>query len=104
MTAEAIHRENARKHAIRRCRERHNVELRPADLDNMEDRIRSGDAVVLRLEPDGKRVVRVRMLFDHLIVVFDPTLDCVVTVLADDCREGRVDRAREGQHRERMKS
>ena len=87
MNAADTHRRIARKHAIKRCRERYNIDLKPRDLAALEARIRSGEGEVLRRLPGGRLTVRIRFLFDHLPVTFDPSLDCIVTVLPRDCRE-----------------
>jgi hypothetical protein len=85
----AFHRKMARRHATTRCRERHNIDLRPRDLASLETRIREGDGEIIRVLPDGRRTIRIRFLFDLLMVSFDPELDCIVTVLPRHCREWR---------------
>ena len=85
-----FHRKMARRHATMRCRERHNIELTPRDLDSLEARIREGEGETVRILPDGRRTIRIRFLFDRLMVSFDPVLDCIVTVLPRHCRERRA--------------
>lgn len=87
MNAADTHRRVARKHAVKRCLERYNIDLTPRDLAALEARIRGGDGEILRRLPDGCLTVRIRFLFDQLPVTFDPSLDCIVTVLPRDCRE-----------------
>lgn len=106
----ATHRKIARRHAMKRCRERHNIVLEPRDLDSLEARIRDGEGEIIRVLPDKRRTVRIRFLFDQLMVCFDPVLDCIVTVLPRGCRErrrrpGSDDRGQgSGIKEERMKS
>lgn len=83
----AAHRKMARRHAITRCRERHNIDLASRDLESLEARIREGEGETIRLLPDGRRTIRIRFLFDRLTVSFDPALDCIVTVLPPGCHE-----------------
>lgn len=81
------HSDNARQHARRRARERLGLVLGRRDLQSLEARIRDGEGQLVRSCTDGRRVVRIRFLFDELVVVFDPALDCIVTVLPPGCRD-----------------
>lgn len=85
----ATHRKIARRHAMRRCRERHNIEMSPRDLDSLEARIRAGAGQIVRVLPDKRQTIRIRFMYDQLMVCFDPVLDCIVTVLPRACRERR---------------
>lgn len=85
----AAHRKMARRHAMNRCRERHNIDLTLQGLDSLEARIRDGEGQIIRLLPDGRQTIRIRFLFDQLTVSFDPELDCIVTVLPRFCHERR---------------
>ena len=89
MNALALHREHARQHTIRRARERHGIQLSLSALTTLEERLRAGEGVLLRPDPDGCRVMLIRFLFDQITVVFDPELDCIKTVLPRFCREFR---------------
>lgn len=89
MNAIAAQQKIARKHAVMRAKERHGIRLTPGELATLEDRLRAGQGEVLRVLPDRCRFVRIRLLFDHIVVVFDPELDCIRTVLPRNCREWR---------------
>jgi hypothetical protein len=89
MNAQARHREYARLHAIKRARQRHGIRLSMCEVRALEERLRAHEGEVLRPLQDGCRVVRIRFLFDHIVVLFDPALDCIRTVLPRHCREWR---------------
>ncbi len=89
MNAAARHQEFARLHAITRARQRHGLRLTLKDIRCLEERLRADEGEVLRPLQDGCRVVRIRFLFDYLVVLFDPELDCIRTVLPRHCREWR---------------
>ena len=86
MKAAAAHREDARAHALSRCRQRHGLHLSERGLAALEARLRDGEGELLRTGTDGRRRVRIRFLFDALTVVFCPALDCIVTVLTPEVR------------------
>ena len=79
------HRHACRRHAFRRAWQRYGLALGAADLAALEARIAAGKARLVRRDPDGSGVYRLRARAGgraiYIYMVYDPGLERVVTFL-----------------------
>lgn len=75
------HRWRCQEHVRRRAWRRFGLALANPDITAIEDSIRDGGGEDVGTQPDGRYGRRMTVRGRILVVVFDPRLDCAVTLL-----------------------
>jgi len=81
---ELSHADSARVHAMRRAWQRHGLAIAQADLTAAERRIAWGDATLICKCVRNRQAYRVKIKDSRLVVIFDLTLEAIVTVLPSE--------------------